>query len=688
MTFLNTAFLFALAAVSIPLIIHFLSKRRIKTIEFSSLKFLEQMQKNRMKWLKIKELILLVLRMIIIALIVMAFARPTLKGFLGSSKATSSVVILLDRSASMDAEGETGTLFEEAKRFAGRLIEALNPADLVSVISFPEEPESGPGEQINPGRLLKEKLNKIEISYQTGSIGEALKSALEILDRSPDLNREIYLISDGQKIVWENLPAEVLDKEIWQGIHLYNTMFSPARDDNISIVEVKTPPQLLSPGENIRLTAELENSRKGTVENMLVSVTVDGERRAQTTTSLPPSRTQAVDFNFKLEIPGYHAGYAEIGYDSYGLDNKRYFSLQIPERINLLAVSQTLDDLRFLRLALDREEAGQIKFRGIAVADLLKENLSNFSVILLHDVVSLDPAREKAIEKFVNDGGGLTVALGRRSGQRYWDQFLENLAGIRTGDLTGKQDEYIYLDRFDLDHPVFSIYSDNTTAMTEAEIPRIKLYLYRNLTGGRIIGSGSSGVNLLAESFDNPVLVYGSGFDLNSGELPAHPFFIPFLVRSIEYLGSRNADLGFAGVIGKPFRWNVKGSSGVYSLVAPDQTAEKLKSTGASTQVFVSGAVYKEPGIYMLESDGDIISLLAFNVDPAESHNDRVETDDIDEILGVSTRELDSYGDIGTSIKEARFGRELWKEFLFIALILLIIESLLGRTTPPEAMEK
>ena len=73
MTFLNSAILFALAAVSIPLIIHFLSKRRIKTIEFSSLRFLEQMQKNRMKWLKMKELILLFLRMAIIGLIVLAF---------------------------------------------------------------------------------------------------------------------------------------------------------------------------------------------------------------------------------------------------------------------------------------------------------------------------------------------------------------------------------------------------------------------------------------------------------------------------------------------------------------------------------------------------------------------------------------------------------------------------------------
>ncbi|UCE67576.1 MAG: BatA domain-containing protein [Candidatus Zixiibacteriota bacterium] len=688
MTFLNSAFLFALAAVSIPLIIHFLSKRRIKTIEFSSLKFLEQMQKNRMKWLKMKELLLLLLRMIIIGLIVMAFARPTLKGFLGSSKAASSVVILLDRSASMETEGETGTLFEEAKRFAGRLIEALEPADLVSVISFPGGPESASIERVNPGRLLKEKLSKIEISYQKGNIAEALKTALEIMDKSPDLNREIYLISDGQRINWKNLPPEILDMDSWKEIHLYNITFSPIRDDNIAIVEVKTPPQLLSPGENIMLTAELENSRKGTVENVLAGVTVDGERRAQTTVSLPSGRTQAVDFTFKLDAPGYHAGYVEIGYDNYGLDNKRFFSLQIPERINLLAVSQSVEDLRFLRLALDRQEAGQIKFSGIAVADLLKENLSSFSVILLHDIRSLDPAREKALEKFAQDGGGLMVALGRLSEPRFWGGFLKKLAGIDAGDLAGEKGEYIYWDKFDLDHPVFSIYSDNAAAAKEADIPRIKLNLYRNLTGGNIIGSSSSGANLLAESLNKPVLIYASGLDLQSGELPAHPFFLPFLVRSIEYLGSRNADFGFAGVVGLPFRWTVESTAGEYSLIAPDNTAERLKTAGTSSRVYVSGAVYKEPGIYTLKSDGETVSLLAFNVDPVESDINRTETDDINEILGIETRELDSNSDIKTSIKEARFGRELWKEFLAIALLLLIFESLLGRTAPPKAIEK
>jgi len=687
MTFLNSVFLFALAAVSIPLIIHFLSKRRIKTIEFSSLKFLEQMQKNRMKWLKIKELILLLLRMIIIALVVMAFARPTLKGFWGSSKGASSVVILLDRSASMDAEGETGTLYDEATRFAGRLIEALEPSDVVSIVPFPEGQESYAVEQVNPGRLLRQKLDRIEISYQTGNIGEALKSAVDILNKSPDLNREIYLLSDGQEINWKSLPPEILNKETWDGIHFFNVSFSPNRDDNIAITEVKAPPQLLTPGENMKIEAELENSRSGTVENVLVGVVVDGERKAQTTVSLPPGRAQSVDFSFKLDSPGFHAGYVEIGYDNYGLDNKRYFDLQIPERIKLLAVAQSGDDLRFLRLALDRSEAGQIRFKGISIADLLKENLADFTVVLLQDIKSLDPARQNAIEKFVADGGGLMVTVGRQSETRYWNGFLSDLAGIRVGDLSGEPGQYIYWDKFDMDHPVFSIYSRDTKNDSGQEIPGIQLVYYRNLSGGNIIGSSSAGVNILSESVNKPVMVYSSGIDLQSGDLPAHSFYLPFLVRSVEYLGSRNADFGFAGIIGQPFRWNIESSAGSYSLVAPDESVEKLKMTGEGTRAFVSGTAYGEPGVYTLKAGDRTVSLLAFNVDRAESDIHRIEDDQIAEMLGTDIRELTPGGDIKSSIKEARFGRELWKEFLLFALVLLIIESLLGKTRPPKVVE-
>lgn len=688
MGFLSTSFLFALAAVSIPLILHFLARRRIKTIEFSSLKFLEQMQKSRMKWLKIKEILLLLLRMLVIALIVMAFARPTLRGFAGSSKGSSSVAIILDRSASMETQGETGSLYSEAGRTAGRLVESLGQADQVTVIPNPVSLVSGFSvDPLYPGAKLQSKISDIEIGYGSARIGDALESALDILSKSSDLNREIYIISDFQKSAWDNLPSEILDRELWDGINLSCVQISPSGPENIGITDILLPPQMLVPGENFEIEAELINYGSGTLENVLVGVIVDSERKAQTAISLRPGQPTRVSFKFKLDTPGKYGGYIEIDYDRYSLDNKRYFTLDIPDRIDLLAVGQTSNSLRFLTLALDRPEAGQISYKGIGISDLLREDPGRFDVILLYDLRNLDPSREAALERFVSDGGGLFVALGKSIDVSYWNKFLKS-AEISVGEMRGSIGEYIIWDNFDFEHPIFSVYSNAVSDRSKPNIPDIHIFNYMNLVGGKILGSSSGGINLFAESMTDPILVFGSGLDLATGDLPTHSFFLPMLARSIEYLGSRNSDEGFDGIIGELFAWKTDGITAELKLISPSNKTTDLNPALGDGGSMVRFTIDDIPGVYRLTTDSATISLIPFNVDPDESSDEIIAPREISELLGVRVNSIEPGADLVTSIKNARFGRELWKEFLVFALILLIIESILGRTSPPKTAEK
>ncbi|MEE9555202.1 MAG: BatA and WFA domain-containing protein [candidate division Zixibacteria bacterium] len=688
MGFLSSAYLFALAAVSIPLILHFLSRRRIKTIEFSSLRFLEQMQKSRMKWLKIKEILLLLLRMIILALIVMAFARPTVRGFVGSSKGSSSVAVILDRSASMEAQGETGSLFDEARRTAGRLIGSLGLADQVTIIPCPISPATGNSiDPSYPGDRLQSRLENIELGYGSDRIGDALISALDILSKSSDLNREIYIISDFQKNGWDNLPSEVMNREFWDGINLSCVPLSPAGPENIGITKMSLPPQMLVPGENFEIESELTNFGSGTLENVLVGVVVDSERKAQTAVSLPPGQPTRISFKFKLDNPGKHSGYIEIDYDRYSMDNKRYFTLDIPEKINLLAVGQTSASLRFLSLALDRPEAGQISYKGIGITDLLREDPGKFDIILIYDLKNLDPSREAALERFIDDGGGLFIALGKSTDVLYWNKFLKP-SDISLGAKTGNIGEYIIWDNFDFEHPIFSVYSKGHSDRSKPEIPDIHIFDYMNLKGGKIIGSTSGGINLFAESKTKSVLVFGSGLDLASGDLPTHSFFLPLLVRSVEYLGSRDSGEDFDGIIGEPFAWKINGIKEELKLISPSDKATDINPALGDGGAMIRFTIDDIPGIYRLASDSSTISLIPFNVDPVESSDESISSDKIGELLGVTVNEIEPGADLVTSIKNARFGRELWKEFLIFALILLIIESILGRTSPPKTAEK
>ena len=125
MIFLNPAILFGLFAASIPVIIHLFNLRKLKKIEFSTLAFLKELQKNKIRKIKLKQWILLALRVLIILFIVMAFARPTLKSFqVGgtTSAAKTTAIFILDDTFSMSVVDQKGSYFNQGKEIILSLI--------------------------------------------------------------------------------------------------------------------------------------------------------------------------------------------------------------------------------------------------------------------------------------------------------------------------------------------------------------------------------------------------------------------------------------------------------------------------------------------------------------------------------------------------------------------------------------
>ena len=97
MIFLNPTVLLGLLAAGIPILIHLLNLRKLKKIEFSTLAFLKELQKTKIRKIKLKQWILLALRVLIIIFLVLSFARPTLESVdiaAAASKAKTSSVFM------------------------------------------------------------------------------------------------------------------------------------------------------------------------------------------------------------------------------------------------------------------------------------------------------------------------------------------------------------------------------------------------------------------------------------------------------------------------------------------------------------------------------------------------------------------------------------------------------------------
>ena len=161
MVFLNPTILLGLLASLIPVIIHLLNLRKLKRIEFSTLDFLKELQKNKIKRIKIKQWILLALRVLIILFLVASFARPTLESTTagGTSAAKTTAVFVLDDSPSMSIIGDNGNYFNYSKQTIKTILEQFNEGDELNLVTLSN---GGKFNSVNRDNFINSLLNSPE----------------------------------------------------------------------------------------------------------------------------------------------------------------------------------------------------------------------------------------------------------------------------------------------------------------------------------------------------------------------------------------------------------------------------------------------------------------------------------------------------------------------------------------------
>ena len=125
MSFLNPSFLWALFAMAIPVIIHLINFRKPKVVYFSNTSFIEDIKKETRTKTKLKQILILIARMLTIAMLVFVFAGPYIPNSDKSNEQPSDLsIVYIDNSFSMDADAAKGKVFDQAKQIAKELVYA------------------------------------------------------------------------------------------------------------------------------------------------------------------------------------------------------------------------------------------------------------------------------------------------------------------------------------------------------------------------------------------------------------------------------------------------------------------------------------------------------------------------------------------------------------------------------------
>ena len=411
MTFLNPLVLLGLAAASIPVIIHLLNLRKLRTIEFSSLQFLKELQKTTMRRIRIRQILLLLLRTLLIVSLVLVFSRPALRGPLASAfggHASTTMIILIDDSPSMEIRTERGTLFTQAREAASRIISLAKDGDRIFLLPLSgvrNQPPPAPFFSPSPAQAA---LEKIAPSQETVTFAESLRLLHFLTAEAKNANQEVYLITDGQATLFTKPSPRDSGASFDPLVRFFLVQAHAGPRDNSAILSVQQKTQIVTQNKPVTLEAVIRNFGASPLHMATASVYLDGTRVVQQSLDIAPQSAVSPTFTLLPKRRGLLQGYVQLEEDPLEIDNRRYFVLDVPEDIDVLLAGGTPQDCKFPSLALtlagDTSMAGVFRVRQESQEQLPAVDLNSYDVLVLCGVKNFSTPDAERIGRFVRNG--------------------------------------------------------------------------------------------------------------------------------------------------------------------------------------------------------------------------------------------------------------------------------------------
>ncbi|MFP4458656.1 MAG: BatA domain-containing protein [Candidatus Zixiibacteriota bacterium] len=679
LAFLNKIFLPFFLLVALPIIIHLLTRKKRERIKFPTIRFLQKIQERRMRKFRIRQIILLILRTLIVFFLVGSFARPTIRTrnaqAVGEHQPTS-VAFVIDRSYSMSSNADGVAVMTRAKDAARQISDMLKAGDMATIIPFDEKPYKA---FEKPTKLLEDVPAVIETlswGYHKTDVFSAVELALDEIEPTVAVSKEIYLLTDKAGGGFER-PGKI---DIPERVRLYIFPFERSSDINVGISEVEFPSNLIEVGKPIELSAKVENFSDIGIGQQPVSLYINGERRAQSGIELPQNAARSIELTAGVDKGGIHEGFFETPGDLVSVDNKRYFTFRIPEQLNVLIVGSDVET-QFIELALKSGSETYFNTRKRSYRATANEYLRETDIVILDRMRPISQAFKSRLQRFVQEGGGLMV-LGIHSdasSEKSTSDFLNSLAGINPGTLLGDKgsESYVTPGKADFSHPVFSVFENDG-------LPPVKFYNFfqADARADRIMSfSNGTGAVFDAEYVDGRIIFTSFILDYQGSDILTGGFFVPFIQRSTQYLAGEMAKFDRSYLIGDQIIRSIEDFPVDANLIIENPNGIKLYKT---PKFNVGKALYslestELPGIYHVYADDELVDAFAVNIDTEESRQNVSDRELIEsKFKGAEPIWIDPNSEnINQQILQARYGRELRRLFLWIALALMVLELII-----------
>jgi hypothetical protein len=688
LAFLVPLFLLGIAGVVVPIVVHLTRRQRRNVVHFPSLMFLQKIPYQEQRRRRIQHWFLLSLRALALALLAFAFARPFVQDTelgLGATSGPREIVVLVDQSYSM----EIGDQFERARDEARAIFDRLGPLDRASLVGFSQ------GAQVlarstSDRTRLRAALDTIRVGAGATRFGPALKVAQTILEESTLAGGEVYLFSDFQRNGW------IGDEDVRLPP---GSKFTPVPlgheglEENFLVTDVALPRQAVAGRERVTPSARVVRRGGSSSREVTVTLEVDGQELQSRTVTMQPDAASAVAFQPLTLSRPHTRGTVRLGADELNADNARHFVLSPGAALSVLIVESanaSRDVSLYLRRALDITADGRFRVNVRRASSIRPVDLESTAVVILNDV-QIDGASAERLRAFIEQGGGVLVALGEQGG---WPasaaDLLPGAVGPVQDRMQGRGGRLGYLE---YGHAVFEVFAGPRSGdFTGARFFRTRAF--EPAPGASVLARFDDGSIALAELRHGRgrIVVWTSTLDSYWTDLALQPVYLPFVHRLTEYLGGRAEarpwfTIGQVVDLANP---EALETAGLVSTVAAglaegfDQVA--LTPSGSTIQMPAGeGPRYlplEESGFYTVRPPGtepERPFVLAVNVELQESNLARL---DPTQLALQITAPPGTEGDALNVDRAASLQREdqerrqgLWRWLLLAALGLFVAET-------------
>lgn len=671
MSFLNPFFLFGSLALAIPVLIHLVRREKSEIIPFSSLMFLLKVPKQAIRQQKMKNLLLLALRLLILALLVGAFARPYLTQAARQVVSTSSnrsVVMLLDNSYSM----QYGTNFQRLKTEAVKRIDAMPAGDRMALISFNENATmlSQPSSDKN---LLKAAVDNLEPSFAATRYYEAFTLADRVFSQMGVDQKQLVIISDFQRNGWNRSSRESV---IGRDVKTENVNLSVEKPTNVGIDSVLVDPTSFSRTYTGRVIARIHNYHKDDAVNVPVSISINDKEVGRKMIGINRNSTALVEFTgFDLPL-GFSKGRIRIetNDDPLKIDNDFLFALERREKLNLLVVDAGRPRQSFfLREAYTSSPELPYKVTLLPVRSVTPEEIAKYEVVIVNDVPRLPDRVRDRMDQLRKTGQGQIVILGENADTGWWNSYTK-LPVKATQKIFVSKDRgkpSVSVTTYDHTHNIFKPF-ESTSKLTLNTAQFFAYVAMEAKPGATVLAKFEDGSPVIIESSkdDHGMLVFGSTVDNKWNDLPLKPSFLPLFHEMIRYV-SRYDEGGGWYVLNEGIPVNGGIERATAAVIDPNGNRQPLGELSAGESRFFTPVV---PGFYEVRVGPDT-RMIAVNPPSSEGNLDSMQPEDLLASVQRTQAESQQAGTFDDTDQEDYARRQMgWWYLLLFAFLAGIAE--------------